>query len=74
MINTVTKHTRASAAGKLIYCPHCGVESRVYHFSFSALVCQKCNRIVDKYEYLLQPLRSSDTSGYKFFLNRLTVV
>ena len=34
----VTRSTRASAAGRLIKCPACGAEHRVYHFSWSALV------------------------------------
>ncbi len=29
----VTRSTRASAFGRLIKCPHCGAEHRVYHFS-----------------------------------------
>lgn len=47
----VTRATRARAAGKLIKCPHCGTEAKVYHFSWSAVTCQGCNRMVDKYDW-----------------------
>jgi hypothetical protein len=47
----VTRHTRASASGRLIKCPHCGHENRVYHFSWCAVTCQGCRRMVDKYDF-----------------------
>ena len=47
----VTRWTRASSTGRVIRCPHCGTEKRVYHFSWSACTCQGCDRMVDKYAY-----------------------
>ena len=47
----VTRNTRASASGRLIKCPHCGHENRVYHFSWCAVTCQGCRRMVDKYDF-----------------------
>ena len=47
----VTRYTRASAFGRLIKCPHCGHENRVYHFSWAAVTCQGCRRMVDKYDF-----------------------
>ena len=47
----VTRYTRASSFGRVIRCPHCGTEKRVYHFSWSAVTCQGCDRMVDKYAY-----------------------
>ena len=47
----VTRYTRASAFGRLIKCPHCGTEARVYHFSWWACTCQGCDRMVNKYSY-----------------------
>ena len=47
----VTRHTRARASGTLIKCPHCEHENRVYHFSWCALACQGCERMVDKYAF-----------------------
>lgn len=47
----VTRNTRARASGRLIKCPHCGHENRVYHFSWCAVTCQGCRRMVDKYDF-----------------------
>ena len=47
----VTRSTRASASGRLIKCPHCGAEHRVYHFSWCALQCMSCKTMVDKYDW-----------------------
>ena len=49
----VTKHTRASRNGKQITCPQCNTTTKVYHFSWSALGCQHCGSMVDKYEWKL---------------------
>ena len=54
MIPKVTKHTRAPHDGKLIYCPKCGNENRVYHFSWCGKTCQSCWQMVDKPDWLLQ--------------------
>lgn len=47
----VTRFTRAGSNGKLIQCPHCGHEKRVYHFSWFAVTCQNCKRMVDKTDW-----------------------
>ena len=47
----ITRWTRASSAGRLIRCPHCGTTARVFHFSWAAVTCQGCDRMVDKYAY-----------------------
>ena len=47
----VTKFTRAGSYGRLIKCPHCGHEKRVYHFSWLAVTCQSCKRMVDKTDW-----------------------
>ena len=52
-IRKVTKHTRATRNGKVIVCPECNKVSTVYHFSWSALGCQHCNTMIDKYEWKL---------------------
>jgi len=50
----VTRYTRASKThGKTIVCPECNKVATVYHFSWSALGCQHCNTMVDKYEWKL---------------------
>ena len=50
---TVTKHTRAGYLGKQITCPQCNTNSQVYHFSWSALGCQHCHNMIDKYDWKL---------------------
>ena len=47
----MTKSTRAGIGGKMIRCPHCGTTTRIYHLSWSALGCQGCDKMVDKYDY-----------------------
>ena len=50
----VGKYTRASKThGKTIVCPHCNQGNFVFHFSWSALGCQHCNNMIDKYEWKL---------------------
>ena len=50
----VGKYTRASKThGKTIVCPECNHVAIVYHFSWSALGCQHCGSMVDKYEWKL---------------------
>ena len=49
----VTKQTRAGRYGKTIVCPECNKVATVFHFSWSALGCQHCGSMVDKYEWKL---------------------
>ena len=49
----VTKHTRASKHGKFIVCPECHQGQFVFHFSWSALSCQHCDTMIDKYDWKL---------------------
>ena len=50
----VGKYTRASKThGKTIVCPQCNKVATVYHFSWSALGCQHCGTMVDKYDWKL---------------------
>ena len=50
----VTKTTRASRDGKLIYCPECNTVARVFHFSWSALGCCGCDGMISKCDWLLE--------------------
>jgi hypothetical protein len=47
----VDRWTRAGSCGRLIKCPHCSHENRVYHFSWCAVTCQSCKRMVDKSDW-----------------------
>jgi hypothetical protein len=48
----VTPHTQAGKDGKVIVCPKCKKEARVYHFEWSALQCQHCGQASDKTSWL----------------------
>jgi len=50
----VNKHTRAGQQGKKIYCPVCKESNRVYHFSWSALSCGNCKKMVNKYDFYIK--------------------
>ena len=47
----VGRYTRAGRHGKTIVCPECNKVATVYHFSWSALSCQHCKNMIDKYEW-----------------------
>ena len=47
----VSRYTRAGRHGKTIFCPQCNKVATVYHFSWSALGCQHCKNMIDKYEW-----------------------
>ena len=50
----VDRYTRAKRnQPRKIYCPKCGIGQKVFHFSWSALVCQNCHSDVRKYDWLL---------------------
>ena len=50
----VKKSVRAGKRGKNIMCPHCRSVTKIYHFSWSALGCQNCKQMVDKYDWYVQ--------------------
>jgi ribosomal protein S27E len=53
----VTRYTRAGQNGKFIVCPKCKHEARVYHFSWSAIGCQKCKKMIDKKEWSISQVQ-----------------
>ena len=46
----VTRHTRAPATGRIIRC-ECGEQVRVFHFSWTALVCPGCHWDIEKSQW-----------------------
>ena len=60
----VSKTTRESRKGRLIFCPDCFYSSRVYHFAWAGLYCsnkecdfsrKETNRImIDKFMWLVE--------------------
>ena len=49
----VNKNTRAGYNGKWIRCPECQQTTKVYHFSWSALVCMCCRESIEKTDWRL---------------------
>ena len=47
----VGRYTRAGRHGKPNGCPQGNNGATVYHFSWSALGCQHCKNMIDKYEW-----------------------
>jgi len=50
----ITSRTRSGRSGKHIMCPNCKSISKVYHFSWSATVCQHCETCVDKLHWSVE--------------------
>jgi len=47
----VNRYTRAGKKGKEILCPLCNKRTKVYHFSWAAITCQKCGIMINKEEW-----------------------
>ena len=52
--STVNRYTRAGKNGRDILCPECREWGTVYHFSWSALVCQSCKETVNKEDWIVE--------------------
>ena len=50
----ITPRVRAGKRGKHIMCPNCRTIRKVYHFSWSALVCMCCRESVEKLDWLVE--------------------
>ena len=50
----VTKHSRCGNRGKHIMCPNCTSITKVYHLSWSAIVCQQCDKAIDKLHWSIE--------------------
>ena len=50
-VNKVTRDTRAPRHGRLIQCPSCDQETRVFHFSWVAITCSHCGLMAEKHEW-----------------------
>ena len=48
----VNGRSRAKRDGTVLRCPKCdSTDTRVYHFSWSAITCQNCREMVEKNEW-----------------------
>jgi len=52
-MSKVHKRSRAKRDGTVLRCPKCDSTegNRVYHFSWSAITCQNCHEMVNKYDW-----------------------
>jgi len=53
-MDKIQKTTRAGKKGKRITCPSCSFTTTVYHFAWSALCCQQCEKMIKKYDWYLE--------------------
>jgi len=52
-LKNVNKHTQAPREGqRQIFCSKCKTENNVGHFSWAALWCKTCEKLVDKKDWL----------------------
>ena len=49
----ITRYSRCKRySGAVIKCPECHSLGQVYHLSWSALQCQNCEKMIDKFDWL----------------------
>tara|TARA_B100001250_G_C19523378_1_gene666984 strand:+ start:174 stop:557 length:384 start_codon:yes stop_codon:yes gene_type:complete len=53
-LTKVKKNARAGKYGKDLFCPCCQQQITVYHFSWSALQCSRCKKMVEKYDWFVR--------------------
>ena len=54
LFQPVHKYSRCGFDGRLLKCPECESTHRVYHLAWSALGCQSCNQMIDKYDWMIE--------------------
>jgi len=47
----LSKHSRCGDHGTEIQCPKCKQINTIYHMAWSAITCQNCTAMIDKYEW-----------------------
>ena len=56
-IHRANNKTRAPRYGRMIGCPECDKSTRVYHFGWSALMCDWCKADVPKHAWkIIKPV------------------
>jgi len=51
----VTRYTRCKRySGATLKCPYCGHHRTVYHLSWSATICNNCQKQVNKFDFLVE--------------------
>lgn len=51
----MTRHSRCKRySGALIKCPECQGIGRIYHLAWSAITCQNCREMINKYDWFIE--------------------
>ena len=50
----MTKYSRSKNSGVLVKCPECQHIDKVFHLSWSALMCRNCKGMIGKYDWLIE--------------------
>ena len=51
----ITRFSRCKRyAGAKIQCPKCQGIGKVYHLSWSAITCQNCREMINKYDWFIE--------------------
>ena len=51
----ITPYSRCKKySGATIKCPKCNKLGQIYHLSWSALQCQNCKNMIDKYQWFIE--------------------
>ena len=51
----ITRYSRCKRySGATIKCPECHTLATIYHLSWSALTCQNCKTMIDKYDWFIE--------------------
>jgi hypothetical protein len=51
----ITRYSRCKRySGAVIKCPKCNSLGQIYHLSWSALQCQNCKNMINKFNWLIE--------------------
>ena len=51
----ITRYSRCKRySGAIIKCPECNSLGQIYHLSWSALQCQNCEKMVNKFDWFIE--------------------
>jgi len=58
----ITRYSRCKRySGAVIKCPECHSLGQIYHLSWSALQCQNCKKMIDKFDWYIEKGKYSKT-------------
>ena len=69
----ITRYSRCKRySGATIKCPDCNTTKTIYHLSWSALTCQKCKAMIDKYDWFIEKGKHSKKEVQNDCLPKIT--